>query len=245
MYIFSFSEWGAAVENTVFVKKYSGSEPALALSGNELRRYSGYFSPENAMEDSLRELYDNVTKELLPAVEYKVCYRRMNIDRSGERTVLPFGCASRDLERLLRCSDEIIIFAATAGLGIDRYIARHQLISPAKALIAQALGAERIETLCNAFCADMKDELSREGLGITPRYSPGYGDLPLEAQTDFFRLLDCSRQIGLSLNASLLMIPSKSVTAVFGITPGTQPDTHTKGGCALCGRTDCQFRTER
>ena len=38
-----------------------------------------------------------------------------------------------------------------------------------------------------------------------------------DAERDIFRLLDCPRRIGLSLNESLLMSPSKSVTALIGI----------------------------
>ena len=78
----------------------------------------------------------------------------------------------------------------------------------------QALGAERIESLCDTFCNDMNNEL---GVRLKPRFSAGYGDLPLEVQKDIFRVLDCPRKIGLTLNDSLLMSPTKSVTAIVGI----------------------------
>lgn len=52
---------------------------------------------------------------------------------------------------------------------------------------------------------------------LKPRFSAGYGDLPLEVQKDIFRVLDCPRKIGLTLNDSLLMSPTKSVTAIVGI----------------------------
>ena len=84
----------------------------------------------------------------------------------------------------------------------------------------QAIGAERIESLCDAFCA----EREAEGLRLRPRFSPGYGDLPLELQRDLFRGLDCSRKIGLTLNESLLMSPSKSVTAIAGIVGGAEAE---------------------
>jgi len=228
-------------ENTVFVKLYSGDEPALAVNSDELRRYSGYLSLADDMNESLRELYSSVVDDILPIAEYKVCYRRMRLERREGRIVMPFGEGSRDAERLLCHSDEIIVFAATVGLGIDRYIARNQHISPAKALVAQGFGAERIETLCNAFCAEMRASLSAEGLGMTPRFSPGYGDMALAAQTDIFRLLDCSRRIGLSLNSSLLMMPSKSVTAFFGTTPDETADVP-GNKCRRCTKTDCQYR---
>ena len=63
----------------------------------------------------------------------------------------------------------------------------------------------------------MAELLKAEGVFLKPRFSPGYGDLPLSMQTDIFRVLDCPRKVGLTLNNSLLMSPSKSVTAIMGI----------------------------
>ncbi|MBO5857729.1 MAG: Vitamin B12 dependent methionine synthase activation subunit, partial [Clostridia bacterium] len=42
-------------------------------------------------------------------------------------------------------------------------------------------------------------------------------DLELTTQKDIFKILDCSKKIGLTLNDSLLMSPTKSVTAFVGI----------------------------
>ena len=59
----------------------------------------------------------------------------------------------------------------------------------------------------------------KEGLALRPRFSPGYGDLPLEFQRDFFRILRPQRRIGVTLTDACLMVPSKSVTALVGIYP--------------------------
>ena len=74
-------------------------------------------------------------------------------------------------------------------------------------------GMERIEALCDAFCKD----LSMEYGALTPRFSPGYGDLPLDIQRSVFRFLEPEIKIGLTLSESLIMCPSKSVTAFVGI----------------------------
>ena len=79
------------------------------------------------------------------------------------------------------------------------------------------------------------------GRGVTERFSPGHGDLPLALQTDIFRALDCPRKIGLTLNGSLLMSPSKSVTALFGVTDGPGR-TGAGAGCAACEKQDCAYR---
>ena len=124
--------------------------------------------------------------------------------------------------------------AATVGVGIDRLIAKYSRISPSKALMLQAIGAERIEALCNAFCND----LSACDNSCIKRFSPGYGDLPLEVQRDIFSVLDCGKYIGVSLNGSLVMSPSKSVTA-FAV---ASEAINKEDKCRLCGKKDCEYR---
>ena len=79
----------------------------------------------------------------------------------------------------------------------------------------QAIGTERVEALCDAFQA----EIAAAETSIAPRFSPGYGDFPLDCQKDIFAVLDCG-SIGLTLNSNLFMTPSKSVTAVIGVREG-------------------------
>ncbi len=40
--------------------------------------------------------------------------------------------------------------------------------------------------------------MKRENRFITTRYSLGYGDLPIEIQSDFINLLNCPKEIGLT-----------------------------------------------
>jgi cobalamin-dependent methionine synthase I len=77
----------------------------------------------------------------------------------------------------------------------------------------QAIGAERIEALCDVVCAELKEIYGSVG----DRFSPGYGDFSLTAQRDIFTMLGCEKRIGLTLNDSLLMSPTKSVTAIIGL----------------------------
>jgi cobalamin-dependent methionine synthase I len=60
-------------------------------------------------------------------------------------------------------------------------------------------------------------ELSRKNKRITKRrFSAGYGDLALDNQQGFFRLLDMDR-IGVSIIEESILVPEKSVTAIAGI----------------------------
>ena len=150
----------------------------------------------------------------------KIAYSEFPIHCTNGSLDLGFATTtSSDLEKLLcdnSCSS-IILFSATIGLGIDRLLFKYSRTSPATALCIQAIGAERVEALCNAFSLEMKEKYASLGCTLTPRFSPGYGDLPLSLQKDIFAALDCEKHLGLTLNDSLLMSPTKSVTAIIGI----------------------------
>ena len=107
----------------------------------------------------------------------------------------------------------------------------------------QALGGERVEALCRAFCADMAESYGAEGYFTRPRFSPGYGDLDIYMQRDIFRALDCQNSIGLYLADSMLLMPSKSVTAIIGLS--REKCAPTPEGCAICDKKDCAFRKGR
>ena len=112
--------------------------------------------------------------------------------------------------------EKAVIFASTVGIGMDRLIGKYNRISPSRAVVLQAIGSERVESLCDSFEDYLRERMGGE-VKLRPRYSPGYGDLPLSFQRDVFALLDCPRNIGVSLGESLLMTPEKSVTAIVGI----------------------------
>lgn len=146
---------------------------------------------------------------------YNACYIELPFTSDGcvcDFSV--FKLSSKKLSMCLEGSLRVLLFAATVGVGIDRLIAKYSHLSPSKALMLSALGSERIEALCNAFCAQYALE---NGVLLTPRFSAGYGDCPLETQKEIFSILNCTKNIGLTLNDSMLMSPTKSVTAFVGI----------------------------
>lgn len=231
-------------DNTVYIQNYKPEGNLTEVNRSEVMRYAGV-DGGNSLNDGLIEgLLDEVIDELCNELTYRVCYLRANIEWEGDKVHLPFQFDSKDLTRTLANSKEVIMFAATIGIGIDRYIARNRLISPTKALLAQAYGTERVEKLCDVFCDEQAKSLAASGLYPTDRFSPGYGDLSLEVQRDFIRILDAGKNVGISLGESLLMTPSKSVTAVFGI--GNDKVIAKEGDCMhrcdKCSHKDCAYR---
>ena len=208
-----------------------------AINRREVYRYARIASDSIEIDNLLCECIS----EAEPMLEYRVCWVRDDIKRGEELSLATIHSRSSALSRALYGCDEGIVFAATIGIGIDRLIAKYSRIAPSKALVLNALGAERVESLCNKLCSYLDGELCTEGKQLRPRVSPGYGDIELTIQKDIFSLLDCPRRIGLTLTDSLLMSPSKSVTAIAGI--GVGGDRGDADKCALCTKDDCDYRS--
>ncbi len=198
----------------------------------EVLRYAACRQADEHTLSLLRECIAEADGVIRP----KVCWRVAQVSADED------GCSvehvrfdSRDLAKNLSGCSQVIIMGATLGTELDRLIARHGRLSPARALLMDALGSERTEALCDLFCRSLCES---DGISLRPRFSPGYGDLALSAQREIFELLDCQKNIGLYLTQSLLMTPCKSVTAFAGV--GREEEHHNK--CSLCNNTDCLFR---
>ena len=190
------------------------------------------------------EIVDVMAREILdsrgnPTVEVEVTLDDGTVGRadvpSGASTGMYEACELRDGDKSRylgkgvetavanvngEIAEALLGMNAADQPGIDRLLTKYARLSPARALLLQGIGAERIEALCDAFCAA---QAAAVGRALRPRFSPGYGDLALDVQKDIFALLDCERQLGLTLGDSLLMSPGKSVTAFAGIPRAADP----------------------
>ncbi len=171
------------------------------LNLKNVNYYMGQRNGETA--EGMSERIDKALKSLLPVFDGKVCFTECDVPDTG----------SVDLNRHLIGCNRVIMMAATIGAAADRERMKAAVKSPVDQLIYDAIGTEAIEHVCDRFCEDME---KRYGT-LTSRFSPGYGDLPLDYQREMIALLDTNRKIGLSLTESLLMSPTKSVTAIIGI----------------------------
>ena len=193
----------------VFTKGYSAPD----VDRKEVLRYARAEGDEATLA-----LLESCIAEVSDKLSYKVCYARFGIEIHGDEIDLGFArTRSHSLAKCLEGCHEIVLLSATAGFGIDRLIEKYSLISPSRAIIFQALGSERVEALCDAFCHDLALEEEKNGNTIRPRFSPGYGDLALDLQKDIFAALGCTKAIGITLGDNLFMNPTKSVTAIIGI----------------------------
>ena len=201
---------------------------------NEVVRYTGTKTADENLKTLINGCISECEKE--NAVSFSVCFTETGVSvKDGETDFSAFTLSSKNLATAMRGAKSALVFACTVGMGIDRLIKKYSEINPLRALVFQALGAERVETFIDVF---IKDYQKTHGVRLMPRFSAGYGDLPLAAQKDVFNLLNPQKHLGLTLNDSLLMSPSKSVTAFTGINGESEDNS----GCKNCEKTDCNFR---
>jgi hypothetical protein len=205
----------------------------------EILRYAGIFKRVETLEKDL----DMCLEICKNSFSGKVCYIKVPVKISGDVVDISFASPkSKNLAKNLSGCDEAVVFASTVGIEIDRLIKRYEKADMSKAVWLQAIGAERIETLCNMFCKDIENEEIKNGKFTKPRFSAGYGDLDLSLQKDIFRALNCSKLIGISLAESLIMSPSKSVTAIMGL---SKSECTPSEDCEYCEKENCRFRKEK
>ncbi len=192
---------------TVEIKR--GALFSVAVDKSEVLRYMR--SPSN---DRVMRLIEECIGEVGEILSASVCYDEYPVEINVGEVDLGFcKIESLDLAKNLAGCKRAIVFVATVGMGVDRLINKYSILSPSRSLCIGAIGNERVEALCDIFCAELKKKYQN----IRPRYSAGYGDLPLSMQRDIFNALSCTKNIGVSLSDSLLMTPQKSVTAIVGI----------------------------
>ena len=162
---------------------------------------------------------------------------------ASDSLLLDFSCfqvRSRSLAKNLQGCSEVILFAATIGEGADLLARKYGRINVAKAVVMQAAAAAMIEAFCDEENEKLRAEAAEKDLYLRPRFSPGYGDFSLNHQRDFARVLEMQKTVGITLTESLLMLPSKSVTAVIGVSK--QDARCVLSGCESCRNAGCAFR---
>ena len=208
----------------------------------EVFRYLGYRG--QAPDEAVRRAAEECLRELEPLLERREVHRTFPLEHAGEDLLAVEGMEirSRALAKNLADCREVCLMAATIGFAPDRMAARSFAAGKAsRAVIVQAAGAALIEAWCDQVNERIRQEALEKGLYPLPRFSPGYGDFGLEHQRELFRILQVSKSIGVTLTESLLMQPSKSVTALVGLS-GRNLRCR-QAGCEVCSRAaECSFR---
>ncbi len=210
----------------------------MDINIKEALRYLGVREETDELYEKARRIEKELKKEITP----KFTYRVFDIKREGEEYILlpdSVRLYGHSTHEMLKECEKAVLMSCTLGAGFETMLRKEQARDMANAVLMDAMGSAYVEAGCEEAEREIHDRLPE--WYMTDRFSPGYGDLPLSVQRDIFSALDITKRLGVVLSDSLLMNPSKSVTAVIGLS--NRPQAAKIRGCAYCNlRENCLLR---
>lgn len=211
----------------------------MELDIAEALRYLGVKEPA---PEPLRGEMAALAGRLTRAVQPRYTYRVFSVAHEPAGEILReagITLTGRSAARMLAQCGQAALLVCTLGMGFETLLRAEQARDMARAVMLDACGSAWVEAGCGA--AERELAARFPGLYLTDRFSPGYGDLPLDLQPAICAVLDARRRLGVHVTESLLMNPSKSVTAVIGLSD--RPQMARIRGCAFCSmRKTCTLR---
>lgn len=206
----------------------------------EAIRYLGY--GKSAIDDQTLQLVSDSMKELDRLTDKRIIYRifEFSVPDTDWIALEHMRIHSRNLSRNLKGCSKVVLLGATLGAETDRLLRRLSITDIARAVVVQACAAAILEEYLDEWQEGLRKDLAGEGFYLRPRFSPGYGDFSIEHQGEILWLLDSAKRIGLSMTESGMLTPTKSVTAVIGLS--REETACHRSGCEVCKKKDCEFR---
>lgn len=155
---------------------------------DEALRYAGVRADESGdMHRKMAEIAAQCMKTVVPRCNYRVSeiawVDGMPSLFSGQ-LVLP----GRTAAVMLRSCSRAALLVCTLGATFDALARQVQARDFADALLLDGFGGAYVEAGCNA--AEREIAAKLPGKYLTDRFSPGYGDLPLDVQGALLALTD-------------------------------------------------------
>ena len=191
-----------------------------------------YLHASTIMDEYSEHLIDECIEEVQKYAQFKVVYQIFHLSHQPLMLEeIQFPLSSQDLAFYLQDCQECMIIACTLGVLIDRQMKYYEHIDMSKAIVFDAVSNAYLEECCDQY------EKTLGYQSYTFRLAPGYGDIPLDLNKTFASLLQMDKKLGVSFNASGLMIPMKSMIGIIGL------GKNLKKTCLSCVRKEsCELR---
>lgn len=187
-------------------------------------------------DQNINRLIKESIAEIKELINFRYLYQKFPIAETEigveiKNTTLTLK--GKSIKKHLQHSKEVYLMAATLGAQVDKKISFYEKTSVTKSMIFDACATTAIEEGCDQVEAEIKEKVLAAGNeDITFRYSPGYGDLGIDIQKEFLRILKAPKKIGLTASKYNMLLPTKSVTAIIGVleekVPSTEPINNEK-----------------
>jgi len=202
-----------------------------------------YLGAGETADETLRQDMAAVANRLTTTIQPRWTYRVFSTEKREEGIflkeadiVLPGKMAAT----MLATCQQAVLLVCTLGMEFEAMLRAEQARDMARAVMLDACGSAWVESGCDAAEAEIAARFPN--LYLTDRFSPGYGDLPLSLQPSVCAVLEAQKRLGVHVSSeSYLMTPSKTVTAVIGLSD--RPQMARIRGCDFCSmREHCNLR---
>ena len=210
------------------------------IDKNEALRWLGV---NDVPDEKLVQLMDECEKKLLETVNGRFVYRVFDISLNDGEKIKLDGCSlvltGNDVCSHLKSCEKAALMCATVGTETDRLIRFEQAADMASAVVLDAMAGCAVEQVCDI--AEKAIAESMPDMFMTWRFSPGYGDLPIELQGRLLEAVNAPRTAGVFTNENSILTPKKSVTAIIGLSSAEIEKK--RAGCTICRlKESCTFR---
>ncbi|AHM57557.1 hypothetical protein EAL2_808p00500 (plasmid) [Peptoclostridium acidaminophilum DSM 3953] len=217
----------------------------MQIDRNEVLRYLRCYN-EELLDSAILNMVDECIAEIGQIARESSTYAVFEISGRGEEHVELGGAGivlrGRSIAEHLADCDTCAVMAATLGGEVDRRIRTYSKTDLTRSIVLDSCATAGIESVCDICEESIKQLASEQGYGTNFRFSPGYGDMPLDVQPQILRALDAYRRIGLTVTESLILVPRKSVTAIVGFTKNKERSRRTCAICSMNGKCEYQKR---
>lgn len=201
----------------------------------------GFDPQRDGLTTAYKVEYQHIQKELealYPLIKNRVLYKVLDMSNEDEaqflREKILLGAS---VNQFLGDVQKVIICATTLGYQVDQRIRLAGITNMSTAILLDTAAMVIIEAQLDQWMTSLNETEVLKGTYLSQRYSPGYGDMPLSVQHAILGALDTAKSIGLTITASEILLPKKSVTAVIGIYDKPFKNTYSNcDGCLIRGK---------
>lgn len=211
----------------------------MLINRADVYRYMGFQNSQPS--PSITAETDRLEALLINSVKPAYVWRLFDLEKSGDSLKLSgcdFELYGSSISQHLEGCEKAAVIAVTLGVAADRFLKKTALPDGLSGLCADALASAFTESSLD----EARSEVIREtGLFSTWCFAPGYGDFPLETAAKLISAADAARRIGLSVTASGMLTPQKSIIGIAGLSE--KEIAADRRGCSICAMKDsCKFR---
>lgn len=213
--------------------------PDNILRRQGIRQRSSRPEIASLTEKLLSEMYERCLLEPMAAYNIypisRVSHDRVSLNNSME-------IRSTSLPSLLSDAEELAVAVCTIGPKLEKQVTDYLGgREPLRGLLLDGIGSAAVDSLAQEACKLIQHEASLRDYQASSPFSPGTPGFPITEQWQLFQLVP-AEEIGVSLVASGLMVPRKSVSMVIAL--GKQVTVRKRGeACARCNLSKtCHYK---